>query len=150
MKRVLESRRERDDRGAVLVEMALVLPLLALLLMIVIDLGLVIQDHQVIQNAAREGARISSLQANWINPVNPTASEADIKQRIIDYLQGERITVNAGDITLDQNYPIPVGAITPFGSEVTITYNRPLLIQAGWLPATALTLTGRAVFRNFY
>ncbi len=153
MKRVLENNRnpKQYNQGAVLVELAIVLPLLTLLLVVIIDLGLVLWEHQVVQNAAREGARFSALQANWVNPVNPLATEAVIKQRVIDYLQGEGITVNAGDITVDQTYPITIGALTPFGSEVTVTYNRSLLIPAGaLLPTSQLALTGRSVFRNLY
>ena len=134
-----------------LVELAIVLPLLALLLLAVIDLGIVIREHQILQNAAREGARFSSLPKNWISPINPGASEALIKQRVVDYLAQENITVNAADITIDQLYPIPVGGLTLRGSRITVTYNRPLLFAgAPLLPFAQVTLAGQSVFRNLY
>ena len=145
-------RRTSRAPGAVLVELALVLPLLVILLLTSVDLGLILWEYQVLQNAAREGARFSALPRNWISPWNPIATDTDIKQRVLDYLQQEGImTVVAADITVNQQFPIPAGAITPFGSEVTVTYNRALLVTgAGLLPFATMTLTGRAVFRNLY
>ena len=147
MKRVHSS----PQKGAVLVELAIVLPLLVLLLLGAIDLGIVIREHQILQNAAREGARFSSLPRNWISPVNPNASEAQIKQRVIDYLAQENITVNAADITVDQQYPIVVGGLTLRGSRIAVTYNRQLLVAgAPLLPFAQVTLAGQSVFRNLY
>jgi hypothetical protein len=135
-----------------MVELALVLPLLVLLLLTAVDLGMVLWEYQIVQAAAREGARFSALQRNWIDPRNPIATDTAIKQRVLDYLLEEGITtVTAGDITVNQRFPIPAGAVTPFGSEVIVTYNRALLVPgAGLLPFATITLTGRGVFRNFY
>lgn len=139
-------------QGAILVELALVLPFLVLLMLTAVDLGLILWEYKIVQNAAREGARFSALPRNWISPWNPIATDADIKQRVLDYLQQEGIAgVTANDVTVNQHYLIPSGPITPFGSEVTVTYNRALLVPgAGLLPFGTMTLTGRAVFRNFY
>lgn len=49
------------DRGAVLVEMALVLPILLMLLIGVIEFGLAYNTQVRIQGAAREGARAAAL-----------------------------------------------------------------------------------------
>ncbi len=51
----------RNERGSELVELALLLPLLALLLGGAVDLGLGIRTAIVLQNASREGARYWSL-----------------------------------------------------------------------------------------
>ncbi len=153
MRQVLSIRKRsrKDAEGAVLVEFALVLPLLALLFLTVIDLGLVIWEHQVLQNAAREAARFSSLPSSWINPRNPGANESQIKQRVIDSCLEEGIHVEANDIIVVQDYLITVGGMTVKGSEVTVTYDRSFLIPgAPLLPFPEVTLTGRAVFRNLY
>jgi Flp pilus assembly protein TadG len=124
---------------------------MVLLFLGALDLGLVIRDHQVLQNAAREGARFSTLPANWVSPVNPNATVADIEQRVIDYLQQEGIAVGPGDITVNQTYPINVGVVTAWGSEVVVTYTRSFLIPgAPLLPFGQVTLGGRSVFRNLY
>ena len=55
--------REKDlyrERGANLVEMALILPLLLLLLAAIADFGRAFQSYIVITNAAREGARLAT------------------------------------------------------------------------------------------
>jgi uncharacterized membrane protein len=146
-----EPGRRPPQRGAALVELALTLPLLTLLFLTIIDLGLVIREHQVLQNAAREAARFSALPLSWIDPRNPVATEAAIKQRLVDYCQQEGITVAPGQITVNQQYPIDVNGFTVRGSEVIVTYTRSFLIPgAPLLPFAQMTLSGRAVFRNLY
>ena len=139
-----------SERGTALVEFALVFPILALLFVMVIDLGLVLRDYQLLQDAAREGARFSALPKNWMDTQNPTATEQVIKQRVIDYLQQQRITVAAANITIDQVFPIPMGTITGFGSNVTVSYTRSFLIGGSLLPVGQITLVGSAVYRNLY
>lgn len=141
----------RGERGAILVELAIMLPLLTLFLLSVVDLGLVIREHQVLQNAAREGARFSMLPTSWLDARNPSATRAAIEQRVIDYCLQEGITVNAADITVNQQYPIVVGGFTLRGSEVVVSYNRSFLVPgAPLLPFSQVTLSARAVFRNLY
>ena len=50
----------REQRGASLVELALVLPLLLLLVMGIVDLGRAFNNLMIITNASREGARYAS------------------------------------------------------------------------------------------
>ena len=139
------------ERGVVAVEYAIMLPLLVICFLTIIDLGLVIHEYQILQNAAREGARFSSLPRNQIGPLNPMASVNAIKQRVMDYCDGGNITVPSADITVSQQHPITVGALTVMGSEVTISYTRSFLIAgAPFLPVGDVVLSGRAVFRNLY
>ena|SRR5437763_1183511 len=141
----------RGSRGSVLVEFAIALPLMVTILLVVVDLGIAIREHQILQNAAREGARFSSLPANWINPANPTATADSIKQVVVTYMAQENITVDSGQITVDQQYPIKVGSLTVSGSHVTVTYTRPLTIAGvALLPFSQITLTGQSIFRNLY
>ena len=99
----------------------------------------------------REGARFSSLPRNQISPLNPMASVNLIKQRVVDYCAGGNITVLSTDITVSQQHPITVGALTVMGSEVTISYTRSFLIAgAPFFPVGDVVLSGRSVFRNFY
>ena len=137
--------------GTVLVEFAIVLPLMVTMFLIIVDLGFVLREHQILQNAAREGARVSALPANWINPVNPAATADTIKQVVIAYMAQENITVNTSQITVNQQYPIKVGALTVSGSQVIVTYVRPLFITGTpLLPTPQVRLTGQAIFRNLY
>lgn len=163
-----------NDQGSVIVELALILPFLALLIVAIINLGLVVREHQVIQNAAREGAHFSSLEGYCIScSQTPTAIADNIKSKVITYLNLHMTDVsagtlskvgneyrypisvggtNAGTLTIFQQQPIAMpGGITVYGSKVTITYTRSFLIPgAPILPFNSLTLTGNSVFRNFY
>jgi Flp pilus assembly protein TadG len=53
--------RSRDDRGAAMVEFAIVLPLLLVLVMGIIEFGRAYNTQVAIQSAAREGARELAL-----------------------------------------------------------------------------------------
>ena len=149
-------RSQHQQRGTALIEMAMVLPLLTLLLIGIINMGLVIREHQVLQNAAREGARYSALQANRIDEAGDATAQAlvltKIKTRVQRYLAQERITIALSDVTIDQNYTYAADASTTVtASKVTVSYSRSMLIPAGWLwPFGSVTLTGQAVFRNLY
>ena len=57
-------RRVRHERGAELIEMALVLPLLMLIIMGIMDFGFLFREMSVVTNAAREGARAGILPTN--------------------------------------------------------------------------------------
>ena len=80
--RPVHRRLQHQQRGTALIEMALVLPLLTLLLIGIINMGLVIREHQVLQNAAREGARYSTLQANRIDEAGDAAAQALVLTKI--------------------------------------------------------------------
>ena len=70
-------RRLACDKGAELIEFALVLPLLLLLMFGIMDFGLLFQRYEAVTNAAREGARIAVL---------PGYAQADIQVRVTQYL----------------------------------------------------------------
>ena len=147
---VQESRRQQ--RGVAAVELAIILPLFGILLLGIIEVGSLARDHQVLQNAAREGARFSSLPANRTQGVaNSAEVETRIKDCIIAYLDNERITVAADDITVNQLYEMTYAGITIPASEITIIYDRPGLFPGinNWF-TLATTVRGRAIFRNFY
>ncbi len=134
-----------------LVEMAFTLPILAMIFISIIDLGLIVRDYQVLQNAAREGARLSSMEDYrlWMTP----GAEAEIKDVVRQYALQERITLDVGWISVSQTYPIPGGNgfAGGLGSEITVTYPRSLLlVGAPFLPSGSVTLKASAVFFNLY
>ena len=54
--------RTRGDGGQAAVELALVLPLVALVLLAVVQVGLVVRDHVLVVHAAREAARQAAVE----------------------------------------------------------------------------------------
>lgn len=55
------SRRRRSERGAEIVEFALVLPVLLLIGLGICDFGMLFQRYEIVTNAAREGARAAAV-----------------------------------------------------------------------------------------
>lgn len=55
-----------DERGATIVEMAIVLPLLLLLIIGMLELGLAFRSFLTVSAAARDGSRVASLAGNEI------------------------------------------------------------------------------------
>ena len=70
------SRRKRDDRGAVMVEFAIVLPVLLLILLGIIEFGRAYNTQVSIQAAAREGARELALRHTSTEVVSATRDGA--------------------------------------------------------------------------
>ena len=160
------------QQGSVAVELALMLPVIAIFVLGATDLGIIIREHQVLQNAAREGARFSAQPANKIDPnltsAQRIATAQSIRDRVINYLAQENITVastsctespanqwNCGAITIRQQYPITsvAGGVTTtdFGSSVAVTYDRSFLFSGGSLfQFSSVSLNGNSVFHNLY
>ena len=65
------------ERGSVLVEFALVVPILLVIFAGIVDFALMMQRREVVTNAAREGARMASL---------PGYGHADVQARVFAYL----------------------------------------------------------------
>jgi Flp pilus assembly protein TadG len=158
-----------DQHGSVIVELALMLPLMAIFVLGASDIGIIVREHQMLQNAAREGARFSALPANQIG-TSPGATPEAIRDKVINYLAQEKITIassactadgtvpkqwNCGAITIRQQYPIPYVVdgtdLTDYGSSVALTYNRALLFSGGSLfQFNSISLNGNSIFHNLY
>ena len=120
----LTSRRTRwkSERGAELIEFALVLPLLLLVVLGIVDFGFLFQRMEVVTNAAREGARMAVL---------PSYTQADVCSRVMSYLQngglattGSCPTPTNPTITYNSPYSITVPSGTPLsGKRVVVEYN---------------------------
>ena len=70
--------RKRPERGAVAVEFALVLPILAMLMMGIVTFGLAYNDHLALTNAIREASRFGATtlnDSNWDDAVVDRAQE---------------------------------------------------------------------------
>ena len=86
-----------SERGAELIEFALVLPLLMLVILGIVDFGFVFQRLEVVTNAAREGARIAVL---------PGYSTTDAQWRAWNYIGDSGLTRTGTDPTLSGTNPV--------------------------------------------
>jgi Flp pilus assembly protein TadG len=140
-------KRRSGERGAMLMELALLLPLLVLIIMLVLEGSALIRTHQILNNAAREGARLSVMQEN-------EGSTADIVTQVVAYAAQNGVTITAANVTINQSAWIPVaGSPSISASQVAVncSYTFHYLAVFAWLgvPST-YTLQGAAEFRNFY
>ena len=111
-----ESRRRRlwrSERGAELVEFALVFPTLLLVMLGIADFGFLFQRYEVITNAAREGARVAIL---------PGYTDADVQARVDQYMTASGIP---GTATTTPGAPqtIAVGGQCITVRPVTVSYD---------------------------
>lgn len=138
--------RLRQERGAELIEMALVLPLLLLIIMGIIDFGFMFREMNVVTNAAREGARTGIL---------PDYDDADIDARVQQYMSAAGISVSCPSANCVVLKPVvdvtaPSGTFQARDVRVTIfhdwTFLSPLATFFGG-SFSSVALSGRAVMR---
>ena len=66
----------RKGRGQSLVEFALVIPIFLLMLFGLIDVGRLVYLNSTLSQAAREGARLGSVEASWLGGTDPACGAA--------------------------------------------------------------------------
>jgi len=117
------------DRGANLVEMALVVPLLVLMLAGVLDLGRAYHTYIVMLNAAREGARYG---------VDHWTDEGGMVARVFSEAQANGVDLSGASVTVDQS-----GS----GNPVTVTVNLGFdTVMGGVLGMPSFPIEASAVF----
>ena len=164
----------RGERGTQVAELAIVLPLLLFLSLAVSEGAYMIRVHQVLNNAAREGARLAVEEQNYDKahpltncsaPANST--QATLCQSVISYAQNNGISAGTGfnrcngatgtnglNITINQQYPIAGtgGGLSLNGTQVTVVCPYYLAFLPR-LPSFGVTgtvnLKGNVVFRDF-
>ncbi|HUR37732.1 MAG TPA: TadE/TadG family type IV pilus assembly protein [Terriglobales bacterium] len=147
MRRIESSRGRRGERGTALAELAIVLPLLLFTSMVVFEGAAMIRTHQILNNAAREGARFA------VQPENQ-GNTGGLQQAVIDYAALNDVSITAAQVSVDQGGSIPgPNGILMSSSVVTVT--RPYTLNIlpnipGFNISNSVTLVGRAGFRNFY
>lgn len=108
-------KKQAQQRGAAVVEFALILPILLVLLVGGIDASLAFYDKAVITNASREGARAGIVARN------PLLTDAQIRQVVSQYAQGALVSFGSN--------PAPPNVLIQKGSlggdptlQVTVSY----------------------------
>jgi Flp pilus assembly protein TadG len=133
-----------SERGAELVEFALILPTLLLVMLGIMDLGFMFQRYEVLTNAAREGARVAIL---------PNYTNADVQARVTQYLTAAGLT-GAPTPTVGPVQTIAVGSNCITVRPVTAVYNHeylfigPILSLLGGSSLGTRELRATAAMRN--
>jgi Flp pilus assembly protein TadG len=104
--------RLRSERGAEVIEMAIVLPLLLLLILGIAEFGFLFQRYVVLTNAAVEGARVATL---------PGYSDDDAIARVQSYADNGGIDDPVNAVVTVVALPGAGGGTWP-GRQVTATH----------------------------
>lgn len=102
-----------SERGAELIEMVVVTPLLLLLLFGIVDFGFMFQRYVVLTNAAMEGARVGVL---------PTYTLANAQARAQAYATAGGVPAVVNAVATNVNLPGSGGGTWP-GVQVRVTHN---------------------------
>jgi Flp pilus assembly protein TadG len=137
-------KRLRNHRAAALLETAVTLPLELLVSVSIFEFGRAYQTWQVLTNAAREGARVSVLEAY---------TDAQVTTTVRNYLTGGRLT-NAASASITVVRNVPFGATT--ASRITVNYPfqfmvlSPVarLVRGNSTVGAPLTMQSSALMRN--
>ena len=101
-----------SQKGATLVEFAIIANVLFLLLFGMIEFGMYLYNQQVITNASREGARAGIVSAD------PRISAAEIQQVVNTYCQSYLVTFGGANNPTTVSNPNPDAK---FGDPLTVT-----------------------------
>jgi hypothetical protein len=102
-----------NDRGANLVEFAILAPLLIVLLFGIIDFAWILTQHQDVRHGAREAARLAAVNSGAVGSMVPLVCSAmsDPSLTTVDYVDGTTGTIGeTGTVTINS----PVTALTGF------------------------------------
>jgi len=139
-----------SQKGAAMVEFAIVLPLLLLIVFGIIEFGIIFYDQQVITNASREGARYGIVSQT------PRVTQAQIIQRVKDYCFNNLITFGSTIRTpSDIVTTAKITAVFPVDDlRVTVRWNYQFLVLPafasaffGGSPDTGITLSATSLMK---
>jgi len=107
MRNLLKLKNRENQRGSVVVEFAIVLPLLLLLFIGITEFGIAYYNKQVITNASREGARAGIVALS--EEETQGQKEERIKEIVHDYAKDRVITFGEDSFSIANNSVILEG-----------------------------------------
>ena len=128
----------RDERGAAVVEFAIIVPVLLVLLLAIIDFGRMMAVGASLAASVRDGARQGAAATSLTDQTQISA----VQSRVISEFQpfgGPALTTGNVAVSVDANYNVTV--------KVTGYTYRPITPIAGMIGRGTVTFTRTAVFR---
>ena len=120
----------QDERGAAVVEFALVAPLLLMMVLGIAEFGRAFHIQATLSQAAREGVRVMALQNNPAGAVAATQAAAP--------------TLTLTNVAVSPSTCVASGLTPAATATVTVTYSFTFISA---LFGSGMTLTGRGVMR---
>ena len=127
--------RVSDERGAAVVEFAIVFPLLVMFLLGIVQFSLMYNRQQALHAAAREGGRVASI---------PTSTQSDITAAVDAALAGTPFD-SSRVITVSPSSSQP--CLDNQGATVTVTVTADSQLDIPFWESTTMSLTGKGAFR---
>ena len=135
------------QRGATLVEMALVMSLLFMLVFGIMEFGRLFNVYHTMTNAAREGARFGAAPCPYLSlscsPAGGLVSVSAIQNRVQTYLSADGVQVNTSNISVHQSVSVSDNGIPENYTQETNNQPNHIIV----IPY-APTLTVSAEMRN--
>jgi Flp pilus assembly protein TadG len=105
---------DRSDRGANLVEFAILAPLLIMLVFGIVDFAWILSKHQDVRHGAREAARLAAVNTDDVAAMIPLVCSAMSLSSgtTVSFTDGGREVGDTGTVTVTS----PVSSLTGFSS----------------------------------
>lgn len=136
------------QRGAQILEFALVLPLLLIILLMIVDFGFLVYNKAVITNASREAARYGTVLTAipWSVPSIKSVACNYSKNSLINLHAGGHTEACGGGADPEITVSNPNGNVPPiFGDPITVQINYPyagfLNSATAWISVPSWNLT---------
>jgi Flp pilus assembly protein TadG len=132
----------RSDRGAELIEFAVVMPILIFVIAGIFEFGMMFRAFESVTNAAREGARVGVL---------PGYNAPDVQTRVNQYLAASGLGGTHTTTVTDQVLATGAGNFT--ARRVHVSYVYPFVVLSGFAPFFggsfgSVNLTAAAIMRS--
>jgi len=145
MRRIIRSARGiRSERGAALVEFALVVPILMMMMCATIDFGLAVYTLNNLTAAAREGGRFAAVQdpASWTSGAAATAAQNRVYKYIAGMSNGLDSTATIAKISVTKDATTQIITV-----QITGYPYKPVTPLSPLLGIPTIYLNRRAIFR---
>lgn len=123
------------ERGSIAVEFGMIAPFLVMMVLGVVQGGLLLNQHQGLHAAAREGARLAAL---------PDTTDTEIHDRVDLALDGVALTASHS-VTISPNVSQPCNGRT--GETVTVTVDSTTSLDIPFLTGRTVNLVGAGTYR---
>ena len=150
--RLMGQRLIKNKKGAAMVELAIILPILLVVLFGIIEFGFILYDKALITNASREGARAGIVfRANATNGNYEPFTVAQIQGFALTHLANGDNLIPPGIISSNLFVEVPDGNCTqtedPIRVRVRYTYN--FLVVPNFITSLAgqINLIGETIMR---
>jgi Flp pilus assembly protein TadG len=129
-----------EERGAAVVEFAIVLPLLVMLLLGIVEFSLMYNRQQALHAAAREGGRVAALETS---PNDDITSAIDAALSGTSFDSARVIAISTDRPSIDPDRPCHDNQ----GATVTVTVSANSAVDIPFWNNITVGLTGKAAFR---